>query len=107
MEDKIGDPMTQQTLRESLQKALIEHEQGIIHSFASASANIDTMVARKKATDEIMSAIKRAIPKERPMTGDKLECLCDSAVGGSFCSCDFSENEGYNQAIDDFTKAVE
>ena len=98
MEDKRGDPMTQQTLRESLQKALIEHEQGIIHSFASASANIDTMVARKKATDEIMSAIKRAIPKKAKKP--------ESDIWLDWDEIDFL-HAGRNEAIDDFTKGLE
>lgn len=48
---------------------------------------------------EMINEIKGEVEKkEKSMSDDKLECLCD---GKDFCKCDFSENDGYNKALSD------
>jgi hypothetical protein len=49
------------------------------------------------ARSAILTWIKEeVVPKERSMVDDKLKCYCD---GEGYCNCEFSENDGYNQAI--------
>ena len=43
------------------------------------------------------------IPKERPMTGEDLKCYCD---GADYCNCQFSENDGFNQALDEMEQSM-
>ena len=45
--------------------------------------------------------IKETRVEERDMVGDDLKCNCD---GENYCNCQFSENDGYNQALQDKTQ---
>jgi len=77
---------TQQTLRDSIEKTIL-----ICIKEAVKGEVVDQDNCYDGATD-ILSAIKRAIPKKQKMGGD--------VVGQALAT-------GYNEAIDDFTKAVE
>jgi len=75
--------MTQQTLREE-----------IFNILTMNCDNAESIEWRKRVTEAILSAIKRAIPKKE--NKHKQDCL---ELRGY--------KNGVNSAIDDFTKAVE
>ena len=62
------------------------------------------ILEESKTMDEAIEQILALIPKERPMTGKDLKCYCD---GEGYCNCQFSENEGFNSAIDEITHRLE
>ena len=46
--------------------------------------------------EKLNELLDEAIGEERDMVSDKLKCNCD---GENYCNCQFSENDGYNQKV--------
>jgi hypothetical protein len=55
---------------------------------------------------QIIKAFNKIVPVKKPMTD--LDCDCDGSGKDSdgYCNCEYSNNEGHNQCVDQIEKAI-
>lgn len=69
----------------------------------SCLANLSKYPTDDYLIDRILKLVEGRLPKEKDMVSNKLKCNCD---GDGYCNCDFSNHDGYNDALDDMKKGL-
>lgn len=91
-------------LKDKIRETLEYYRKDIVHSMASASWKTDIKVAKKKAEQNIITAVLECLPEKKVVckSGDCVECPIYGTCGNSYINA----KKLYNQTIETMRERI-